>query len=364
MKRIGAVIMLALGLPFLGSGVSALELLTPSTSISTHTNHLVLVGTTSAPIVEVYINDNKLGDYPVRDSIFHVPITYGYGLNEIRVSAVNSGVVETTDHSIEIEVLCGPAKVGHLHLLFPEYVYHQSEGEALCFGCHNQELSLSSNTTAVSYCRSCHRTAQGSQQHSKMADKDCKLCHLQEGDTTDRHIIRKPSSGKCFSCHKDKIESFNQKYVHGPVAGGACVVCHDPHGSKYEHSLNNAEEILCFGCHEFTKEFTTMPVQHPPFATGRCGRCHDPHATANRWVLVKSSETVCLECHDPDGEGLQNHNHPYNVKPVRPLTEDLKLSSKGRLECLSCHNPHATHSEHLLRINQKYTCIGCHSDKH
>jgi len=106
-----------------------------------------------------------------------------------------------------------------------------------------------------------------------------------------------------------------------------------------------------------------MPTQHAPFAAGRCGTCHDPHATANRWVLVKSSETICLECHDPQGDGLQNHNHPYDIKPQRTLTRDLRLSSKGHLECLSCHNPHATDSEHLLRTSQQNTCIDCHSEK-
>jgi predicted CXXCH cytochrome family protein len=106
-----------------------------------------------------------------------------------------------------------------------------------------------------------------------------------------------------------------------------------------------------------------MPIQHSPFDRGLCGSCHDPHATNNKWNLVKSSETVCMGCHADVNGDMDGHDHPFNVKPKHRLVADLELSSSGRLECLSCHNPHASSVSHLLRTNKKFTCSGCHSDK-
>jgi predicted CXXCH cytochrome family protein len=122
------------------------------------------------------------------------------------------------------------------------------------------------------------------------------------------------------------------------------------------------ESMLCFGCHEFDRQLQERPLQHKPFSNGNCGACHDPHATSNRWVLIKASESVCFQCHDPDKQPLKNHIHPYNVKPKNASKMDLQLSKSGKLECLTCHNPHSSYSEHLLRGNQKITCYGWHKD--
>ncbi len=106
----------------------------------------------------------------------------------------------------------------------------------------------------------------------------------------------------------------------------------------------------------------TKQIQHKPFLKGKCGQCHDPHSTNHKWVLVKNSQEICVPCHMPDGE-LKYHNHPFNVKPKRRLLSPLELTDSGQLECLSCHNPHATETKHLLRTSQGHSCLGCHPDR-
>ena len=89
--------------------------------------------------------------------------------------------------------------------------------------------------------------------------------------------------------------------------------------------------------------------------------CHDPHATNHKWVLVKDSQELCMTCHTRDE--LSDHNHPYDVKPKRRKQYNLRLTEKGKLECLSCHEPHHGTTQHLLRTDQQFTCIGCHEDR-
>ena len=360
------ILILVLSLSLSLQAEDGIQILTPSTYCGTYDNQLTIVGTTSAPIVEVYLNGARFGDFGVEDSYFHIPLKFGYGLNEVTVTAVYSGMVETTENSARIEILCGPENTRKHLRIYPEHLFHEKEDDLGCQKCHSREKARESESESESrsYCSSCHGNVGYSKgDNFKMSDKDCALCHTEDGDTNNEKIIKQPPFEKCYSCHTDKIESFDQEYVHGPVAGGSCAICHDPHGSGFENSLKNAEEILCFTCHEFTREFKNMSDQHKPFAEGKCGRCHDPHATANRWVLVKSTETVCLECHDPESSGMEFHMHPFNIEPKRPLTQDLQLSDNGKLECLSCHCPHATDSEHLLRTSQQFTCKGCHSEK-
>jgi predicted CXXCH cytochrome family protein len=120
-------------------------------------------------------------------------------------------------------------------------------------------------------------------------------------------------------------------------------------------------QLLCTECHDIDDELV-LPYLHRPFALGYCSKCHDAHSGSDSWVLTKNSEELCLTCHKEEGS-LAMHQHPYNVEPKNRLRADLQLSTRGRLECVSCHHPHSGSTAHLLRTSQKFTCIGCHNDK-
>lgn len=342
------------------SAPGQVTIMAPASYASTQSDQIYVVGRTNAPLVEVFVNDVKFCDGRVVDSVFHVRVRFAYGLNVVKVTPVYSGVEETASASSTVEVLCGPFDPGRLERIYPPYDFHGSGAANSCTGCH-KESSLEPFAAAdTSGCLECH-TEYALQEGERLVagHKDCGVCHsLDSGHS----FLADATAGRCFSCHSDKIESFNQEFIHGPVAGGSCIVCHEPHRSKYEHSLRSEEEMLCFSCHEFNGGMKQYSVQHPPFRDGQCATCHDPHATSNRWVLVKSSEAVCLECHDPNQAPFSNHSHPYNVKPKNRSTRQLSLSSDGRLECLTCHLPHAGRTAHLLRSSERNTCLGCHSE--
>ena len=56
-----------------------------------------------------------------------------------------------------------------------------------------------------------------------------------------------------------------------------------------------AYQSLCQRCHALD---TTKAYIHGPLASGGCLVCHDPHRSPNRYLLVSASDGFCLHCHD------------------------------------------------------------------
>lgn len=79
---------------------------------------------------------------------------------------------------------------------------------------------------------------------------------------------------------------------HGPYAAKLCDSCHD---SKATNALVAPAEQLCVRCHELG---AAKAYVHGPLASGGCLVCHDPHRSANRYLLVSASDGFCLHCHD------------------------------------------------------------------
>ena len=99
----------------------------------------------------------------------------------------------------------------------------------------------------------------------------------------------------CFDCHTDLKNKIQEEKAHAPVAKGNCIVCHNPHTSKYKGLLNEVKENLCFICHKnnqgsgFNRTFVHSPVQ-----TGNCLACHDPHSSTRSKLHVKNSGDICF----------------------------------------------------------------------
>lgn len=327
-----------------------LEVLTPPAQVSVKTAYLHVVGRTSATQVRIDLNGTEVSVVKVKDSIFHYHLMYGYGLNEVRVTALALDSPETGGESVTLEIMYSPNVSRKFQRLYPKYVFHDAEARSDCVRCHDCDCEDLSEVSDAATCLDCHHDfKEHFEKHTEADDQLCITCHQ-----LDRNLSLSMTSGgiqnPCFRCHKDKIGQFAQKYIHGPVAGGSCTICHDPHGSRYENNLKLPEPVLCITCHEAIEDEMQLDVVHRPFADGKCTACHDAHSTNNESVLIKCSEEVCLECHLEQGT-LQKHQHPYNVAPSKALEDKLRLTEDGTLECLSCHEPHSTNSPHLLKLS-------------
>jgi predicted CXXCH cytochrome family protein len=106
--------------------------------------------------------------------------------------------------------------------------------------------------------------------HQPYGEKRCDDCH---DKTTESGFVVKTKTELCFVCHTNFIKG---AYVHGPVAVGDCLACHDPHTSALPHLLKVAAADICAGCHREPRQAVSlhdMTVSHGLV----CVNCHNPH---------------------------------------------------------------------------------------
>ncbi len=118
------------------------------------------------------------------------------------------------------------------------------------------------------------------------ANKNCTDCH--EKRTTRRwslsqSIVTTPVPELCYRCHTNYPAT--QPYVHGPVAVGECLHCHETHKSRIAGLLKEKEPELCYQCHETIE--AAQISGHPDEPIPQCTKCHDPHAGLTRMLLKK-----------------------------------------------------------------------------
>jgi DmsE family decaheme c-type cytochrome len=185
-------------------------------------------------------------------------------------------------------------------------------------------------------------------------------------------------SQACVKCHKNQFGSFSQT-LHGAIflkqartsqEREGCEGCHGP-ASRHiasKESDNGAEgdiisfrkdsprpveerNAICLTCHEKGDRHYWSGSAHEMRGLA-CTNCHQiMEKVSVKHQLVKSTELeTCFQCHKDIRAKLANNSH-------MPLTG-------GNMTCTSCHNPHGSATDKLLReasINE--TCYKCHADK-
>jgi len=121
--------------------------------------------------------------------------------------------------------------------------------------------------------------------------KDCTLCHgkrKQQRGFSLQVRLTAPVPKLCYGCHTDYTVSAS--FVHGPVAIGQCLFCHNQHKSKIKHLLKEPEPKLCYLCHDInTVELIPAHFKNQQFA---CTGCHNAHASPVKALLKGASSQM------------------------------------------------------------------------
>lgn len=212
-------------------------------------------------------------------------------------------------------------------------------------------------------CEGCHTLKLNAVVHAPVEDRNCTGCHDPHGSDFRMMLLGDPAPKKldgstkvlCFNCHDRGL--VDKSFVHGPVALGACVLCHSPHSAPHEKLLVKAPQKLCLDCHSEAAP-TGMAARHvhKPMEQG-CTTCHDPHASNARYQLHKNVPELCYSCHD----GMKNliNNATVQHGPVLGHTGSISTGATGG--CVGCHSPHFSQLPKLQKAAQPDLCLNCHN---
>lgn len=217
-----------------------------------------------------------------------------------------------------------------------------------CAACHDQ--------VAGAFAGSAHGRAFTFGKDHKGAD--CTACH---GDGTahveadgDRSKILHPlkadsdkSNAQCLACHENQsVQAHWQGSVH-EAAGVRCAECHTLHAAtpirKEGTTLNRVTE-RCLSCHSSQRRGITQRSRHP-LLEGKmdCVSCHNPHGSPTEaLVRADSINDLCYSCH-------QEKRGPF-------LWEHAPV----RENCATCHAPHGSNHDKMMVARTVQVCQSCH----
>jgi predicted CXXCH cytochrome family protein len=153
----------------------------------------------------------------------------------------------------------------------------------------------------------------------------------------------------CTSCHSDQAELQKTKaHQHQPAFEQGCATCHEPHGGDNAHLLRSSStNKLCLECH--------APDVQPK-------KLEADHLVAIFNGAVKLPENYFLKV--PTLPIKYGRGHPVEGHPVSDIMDPTDPGKVAKpLNCLSCHQPHASAKENLLVKDQEVNgefCDSCH----
>ncbi len=183
----------------------------------------------------------------------------------------------------------------------------------------------------------------------------------------------------------EAVISFTQGVVGGPHdfsertgdPGSACSACHVPHVQRVRATTQPATEQ---GVVEPAVELYRIQGQRQVFVPGRyapgptsliCLGCHDGTVAKS---TIGSAHAMLAGVREgfsvPDGFVWRDHpiGVPYprgdrEYRPVSFATANGVRLPEGRIECVSCHDPHNTSgADHMLVMSNRRSalCLSCH----
>lgn len=290
-----------------------------------------------------------------------------------------------------------------------EFKYHLTKAApALCLDCHDVndpvlQKAHSGQPFDKANCTTCHDPHQSASPkllqaftHPPFAQNMCDSCHqpAKEGKVV---LTQEDSRALCLTCHDDTGKEIDSAKVQHPGAAGECIACHDPHAGKAPGYLRPDPVTACTNCHSDQAAQRSKKVLHQPAFEQGCATCHTPHGGDNEHLLRTASvNSLCLECHGPDSkpqtlasehlvtifDGKVRLPEDYFSKvPILPLkyglghpvdrhpVSDVRDPSDANkvmtpMNCLSCHQPHASAQADLLvkdQANNMAFCSSCHT---
>lgn len=289
-----------------------------------------------------------------------------------------------------------------------EFQYHMTkDAPALCLDCHDVKdeklvKAHHGQPFETADCIQCHDPRSSDSphlmqtfQHDPFKSEDCDDCHApaKNGKVV---LTQKDVKSTCGMCHEEQAKQIASAKVPHPGAQEDCTVCHNPHAGQSPGFLQPGPVTACLNCHPDRADDLKKKHVHQPASDLGCATCHEPHGGNNAHLLRKANvNELCLECHGPNASPQKVEGQPlitifdgkvklpenyFSKVPVLPLKYGLghptenhpvsdaiipKTHQVFQMNCLTCHQPHASNEPNMLVKDQKNDmqfCQTCHKN--
>ncbi|UCF88300.1 MAG: DmsE family decaheme c-type cytochrome [bacterium] len=237
--------------------------------------------------------------------------------------------------------------------LFADYVGN----EACLSACHQHDQTAQFLQESVHG----HQKVEG----TEMPLVNCETCHGPGSEAIEQDFVNRNArcdtskfiplkslpaaalSMLCLKCHSSYSMANMQYFPFSDHALGevSCSDCHKLHKSS-EQKLKGADiSKLCMSCHDTVRADFSFSNRHPvPEGRMVCTDCHEPHGSqAPRGLVALDQKGLCVNCHG---------------QVVGPFAwEHADVTD----ECTTCHSPHGSVFADMLKIQQPFLCLQCHS---
>ncbi len=188
----------------------------------------------------------------------------------------------------------------------------------------------------------------------------------------------KKGADTCLKCHdkesdKDSTDIFHAKHGQSDLANGPfqkleCESCHGPIGNHARKPRKGKER----------EPMVTFGADSPVTAENQnsvCTSCHENDHERSDWIgsAHETNEVSCTSCHtlheekDTVLDKLVQGEVCTSCHVEREMDEHKRSShpvGEGQLACSSCHNPHGSLTEDMLKqVTVNETCTDCHTEK-
>ena len=215
-----------------------------------------------------------------------------------------------------------------------------------CAACHEDVVKAFAKTNhgRTFKADAAHNTASCASCHAGAQE------HAASGGETKPASVKKGATANegCLSCHAGKPNQAHWEGSAHQLGGLACASCHNPHtdNAAAPRSVGGAGPVTtkCLECHGEHRAALHQRSSHP-MKDGQmeCSSCHNPHGTSGEKLLRGATvNETCYACH-------QNLRGPF-----------LWEHSPVREDCLTCHKSHGSNYPQLLKARTAQLCVSCH----
>lgn len=235
---------------------------------------------------------------------------------------------------------------GSVGALLGDAYQHPPFEQGQCGTCHNphasdyQGLLTQAPDTLCFTCHPMGAQLNRMQAHPPAKEGWCTDCHSPHA-SNNKGILVAAQRELCFRCHPSVAALADMPVQHQPFLNDNCTGCHEPHGSDYTPLLVQAQPELCYQCHPAIQNQFAKPSHHPVGVDLTCGSCHNPHAAQYQGLINAQNNEFCYECHG-------------NVE-VR-----YEQSAHSGMLCIRCHTPHGSDYAPILIAENPDLCLECH----